>query len=80
MERDTFKEKLRRIKNAKLSAENSTNQSQSGMDWVVRHCSPDTIILNPTSFDNGGHKPNTLGIGDWCAPVDWRSVRLKDDN
>lgn len=69
---------MRRSKHAKLSTQSKTNQSQSQLDWVVRHCSPNTIVYDYVDDDSSGNQPDPLSFSDWCAPVDWRSVRLKD--
>ena len=67
-----------RTKHAKLSTQSKTNQPQGQLDWVVRHCSPNTIVYDYVDDDSDGHQPDPLGFSDWCAPVDWRCVRLKD--
>jgi len=68
----------RKKTNDKLSTQNQKNQQQDQMAWVVRHCSPNIVVHTPTDDDRHGHQPDPLGFSDWCAPVDWRSVRLKD--
>lgn len=69
---------MRRSNHAKLYQKVQATEHQSQLDWVVRHCSPNTIVYNYVDDDRGGHQPDPLGFSDWCAPVDWRSVRLKD--
>lgn len=68
----------RRKKNDKLYPQYQIHKQQDPMAWVVRHCSPNIVIHHPTDDDKHGDQSDPLGFSDWCAPVDWRSVRLKD--
>jgi len=56
------------------------HQQESRVDWVVRHCSPHIVVHDITDVNRAGDQPDPLGFSDWCAPVDWRSVRLKDSD
>ena len=68
----------RKKNNDKLYQKNQFHQQKDPMAWVVRHCSPNIIIHHPVDADRHGAQPDPFGFSDWCAPVDWRSVRLKD--
>lgn len=67
-----------RSKHDQQAKKNKFRQHQDEMDWVVRHCSPDIIVYHPTDADWGRNQSDPFGFSDWCAPVDWRCVRLKD--
>lgn len=68
----------RRKKNDKLYPKYYFNKQQDPMAWVVRHCSPNIVVHTPADDDRDRDQPDPLGFSDWCAPVDWRSVRFKD--
>jgi hypothetical protein len=72
------KYKRMRSKHDQQAKTNKFRQQQDEMDWVVRHCSPNTVIHHPVDDDRHGHQSDPFGFSDWCAPVDWRCVRLKD--
>ena len=67
-----------RSKHDQQTKTNRIRQHQNEMDWVVRHCSPNIVVYHPVIDDRDGHQPDPFGFSDWCAPVDWRCVRLKD--
>ncbi len=71
---------MRNCKNVKQNQTDTLHQSQVGMDWVFRHCSPNTIIGHSSISDWHRDQPNLASISAWCAPVDWSSVRLKNDH
>ena len=68
----------RKKNNDKVFTKHHSNQQQNQMAWVVRHCSPNIVVHTVVDDDRHGHQPDTACFSDWCAPVDWRSVRLKD--
>ena len=72
------KYKRMRSKHDQQAKTNQFRQQQDEMDWVVRHCSPNTVIHHPIDDDRHGHQSDPFGFSDWCAPVDWRCVRLKN--
>lgn len=71
---------MRITKNVKQNQTDTLCQSEIGMDWVLRHCSPNTIVSNSSISDWHRDQSDLASISSWCAPVDWSSVRLKDDN
>ena len=68
------------IKDAKLHPQVAEYKRQNPMDWVVRHCSPDIIVLNPSDVNRCGNQSDSTCFGNWCAPVDWCSLCLKNNN
>lgn len=68
------------IKDAELHPQVAEYKRQNPMDWVVRHCSYDIIVLDSNSFNGCGNQPDSTCFGAWCAPVDWCSLCLKRDN
>ena len=72
------KYKRMRSKHDQQTKTNRIRQHQDEMDWVVRHCSPNIVVYHPVIDDRHGHQSDPFGFSDWCAPVDWRCVRLKD--
>ena len=68
----------RKKSNDKLHQKNQFHQQKDPMAWVVRHCSPNIVVHTVVDDDRHGHQSDTTCFSDWCAPVDWRSVRLKN--
>ena len=68
------------IKDAKLHPQVAEYKRQNPMDWVVRHCAHDIIVLDSSAFNGCGNQSDSACFGAWCAPVDWCSFCLKRDN
>jgi len=47
---------MEKSKNAKLYSTYPEHQRKNPMDWVVCHCSPNTVVLDSNSFDGSRHQ------------------------
>ena len=68
------------MNNVEQNQRDTVYQQKVWLGWVLCYSPPAADSCDSDVADRHGDQPYLACISPWCAPVDWRSVRLKDDN
>ena len=71
---------LEETTDAELHPQVQRYKQQNPLDWVVRHCSPDTVFDDSRFADSRWNQSNSASQCAGRTVVDWCRIRLEDNH